>query len=94
MISMKRNYAEVPKHDFNITVIGEMDANVGHVHSGLRMLWENRHEKKKNGNAENLVDSLLDYSLTEGGPRFQYGDIHTHIDTERQSKNEIDHILI
>lgn len=59
----------------------------------LRMLWENRHEKK-NGNAENLVDSLLDYSLTEGGPRFQYGDIHTHIDTERQSKNEIDHILI
>lgn len=50
--------------------------------------------KKKNGNAENLVDSLLDYSLTEGGPRFQYGDIHTHIDTERQSKNEIDHILI
>lgn len=59
----------------------------------LRMLWENRHEQK-NGNAENLVDSLLDYSLTEGGPRFQYGDIHTHIDTERQSKNEIDHILI
>lgn len=47
MISMKRNYAEVPKHDFNITVIGEMDANVGHVHSGLRMLWENRHEKKE-----------------------------------------------
>lgn len=44
---MKRNYAEVPKHDFNITVIGEMDANVGHVHSGLRMLWENRHEKKE-----------------------------------------------
>lgn len=44
---MKRNYAEVPKHDFNITVIGEMDANVGHVHSGLRMLWENRHEKKR-----------------------------------------------
>lgn len=40
--------------------------------------------KKKNDNAENLVDSLLDYSLTEGGPRFQYGDIHTHIDTERQ----------
>lgn len=31
---MKRNYAEVPKHDFNITVIGEMNANVGHVHSG------------------------------------------------------------
>lgn len=80
---MKRNYAEVPKHDFNITV----------AILALRMLWENRHEKK-NGNAENLVDSLLDYSLTEGGPRFQYGDIHTHIDTERQSKNKIDHILI
>lgn len=61
----------------------------------LRMLWENWHEKK-NGNAENLVDSLLDYSLTEGGggARFQYGDIHTHFDTERQSKNEIDNILI
>lgn len=79
---MKRNYAEVPKHDLNITV----------AILALRMLWENRHEKK-NGNAENLVDSLLDYSLTEGGPRFQYRDIHTHIDTERQSKNEIDHIL-
>lgn len=58
----------------------------------LKMLWENWHEK--NDNAENLVDSLSDYSLTEGGPRFQYGDIHTHLDTERQSKNEIDHILI
>lgn len=92
-ISLKRNYAEVPKHDLNITVIGEMNANVGHFHSGSKNLWENRQEKK-NGNAENLVDSLIDYSLTEGGPRFQYGDIHTHIDTERQSKNEIDHILI
>lgn len=58
----------------------------------LKMLWENWHEK--NDNAENLVDSLLDYSLTEEGPRSQYGDIHTHFDTERQSKNEIDHILI
>lgn len=90
---MKRNYAEVPKHDLNITVIGEMNANVAMSILALRMLWENRHETK-NGNAENLVDSLLDYSLTEGGPRFQYGDIHTHIDTERQSNNEINHILI
>lgn len=31
---MKRNYAEVPKHDFNITVISEIKANVGNVHSG------------------------------------------------------------
>lgn len=69
---MKRNYAEVPKHDFNITVIGEMNANVAMSILALRMLWENRHETK-NGNAENLVDSLLDYSLTEGGPRFQCG---------------------
>lgn len=35
-IFMKRNYAEVPKHDFNITVIGEMNANVCHVHSGSK----------------------------------------------------------
>lgn len=33
---MKRNYAEVPKHDFNITVIGEIKANVGNVHSGFK----------------------------------------------------------
>lgn len=33
---MRRNYAEVPKHDFNITVIGEMNANVGHDHSGSK----------------------------------------------------------
>lgn len=90
---MKRNYSEVPKHDFNINVIGEIMRMWAMSILALRMLWENRHEKK-NGIAENLVNSLLDYSLTEGGPRFQYGDIHTHIDTERQSKNEIDHILI
>lgn len=34
---MKRNYAEVPKHDFNITV----------AILALRMLWENRQEKKE-----------------------------------------------
>lgn len=32
----------------------------------LRMLWENWYEKK-NGNVENFVDFLLDYSLIEGG---------------------------
>lgn len=35
-ISLKRNYAEVPKHDLHITVIGEMNANVGHFHSGSK----------------------------------------------------------
>lgn len=35
-ISLKQNYAEVPKHDLNITVIGEMNANVGHFHSGSK----------------------------------------------------------
>lgn len=52
-ISLKRNYAEVPKHDLNITVIGEMNANVGHVHSGSKNVM-GKPAGKKNGNAENL----------------------------------------
>lgn len=44
---MKRNYAEVPKHDFNITVIGEMNANVGHVLSGSKNVMGKTGMKKE-----------------------------------------------
>lgn len=42
MSSLKQNNAEVPKYDFNIIVIGEMNANVGHVHSGSKNVMGKR----------------------------------------------------